>query len=74
MKEKKGVANDVALLLQSKGYSGEFIQVFFQLNDDQKWDYTDSSIWNDKLHDYMRKYNHGVIDAALKEYRKDCGY
>ncbi len=24
-----------------------------------------------RMHDYMRKYNHGVLDKALEEYRND---
>ena len=36
-----------------------------------EWDYNRDGKSNDRAHEYMRKYDHGVIDKALEEYRKD---
>ena len=57
--------------LKNKGYSDEFVSIFFTQDQTGTWVDSPTEARNDRLHDYMRKYNHGIIDAALEEYRRD---
>lgn len=59
---------DTIAILQEKGYSQEFIDIFID-NDTNAW--ANNEQRDIKMHEYMKKYDHGVIDAALEEYRND---
>lgn len=56
--------------LKDWGYSQEFVDVFVQ-GDNGVWSFVPSDQQVINMHDYMKKYNHGVIDATLEEYRQD---
>lgn len=70
VKQAKNDAGSAVDLLQDWGYSQEYIDIFFRY-ENNKWDYTSDVEQVNKMHDYMRKYNHGVLDKALEEYRND---
>ncbi|RNC64974.1 hypothetical protein [Proteiniphilum sp. X52] len=57
--------------LKEGGYSDEFVSIFFTQDQTGTWVDSPTETRNDRLHDYMRRYNHGIIDAALEEYRRD---
>ena len=59
---------DTSHILQEKGYSQEFIDIFID-KETNEWTSEDQRAIN--MHEYMKKYDHGVIDAALEEYRND---
>lgn len=59
-----------AKLLKEWGYSQEYVDIFIE-NNNGKYSYVSGNQQVDNMHNYMNKYNHGVIDAALEEYRKD---
>ena len=60
---------DTIFILQEKGYSQEFIDIFVD-KETAGWEQDGEQI-KANMHEYMRKYDHGVIDSALEEYRKD---
>lgn len=69
----KQARNDVGTavdILQNRGYNQEYINIFFQ-NESGKWGYVPGQEQVNRMHDYMAKYNHGVLDSALREYRND---
>ena len=55
-------------ILQEKGYSQEFIDIFI---DKETNEWTTNEQRDINMHEYMKKYDHDVIDAALEEYRND---
>ena len=59
---------DTAYILQQKGYSQEFIDIFID-KDTNEW--TTNEQRDISMHEYMNKYDLGVIDSALEEYRND---
>lgn len=69
---KEPYPNDIANNLLSRGYSQEFVEIYLIKDCEGGWHYN-SVGRNDRAHDYMRKYDHGVIDKALEEYRRDRG-
>lgn len=70
MKQAEQNSNEAVNILLKNGYSQDYVDIFFhQVNG--KWERTPTDKAVDNMHDYMKKYNHGVIDAALDEYRRD---
>ena len=65
-KQANGDAVIAARIFREQGYSQEFVNIFIDENTHKYKEY-----FADGLHDYMKKYNHGVIDTALDEYRND---
>jgi hypothetical protein len=63
-----------AKFLQDNGYSDEFIAMYFERDATGRWVDADVNQRVERQHAYFEKYNHGVIDAALEEYRRDHGY
>lgn len=59
-----------ANLLKEWGYSQEYVDIFIEYRDGE-CNYASGNQQVANMHDYMDKYNHGIIDAALDEYRKD---
>ena len=60
--------------LKNNGYSDEFIAMYFERDANGKWVDADENQRVARQHAYFEKYNHGVVDAALEEYRRDHGY
>jgi len=52
----------------------EIIAMYFERDATGTWVDADVNQRVARQHAYFRKYNHGVIDAALEEYRRDHGY
>jgi heterogeneous nuclear ribonucleoprotein A1 len=71
VREARGFPHTAANRLLQSGYSQEFVEIYFVKNLNGEWDYNRDGKSNDRAHEYMRKYDHGVIDKALEEYRKD---
>ena len=63
-----GVKYNVVHILQEKGYSQDFIDIFI---DKRTNEWVNNEQRKINMHEYMKKYDHGVIDAALEEYRTD---
>lgn len=59
---------DTYRILQEKGYSQEFIDIFID-KDTNEWVGDEQRDVN--MHNYINKYDLGIIDSALDEYRKD---
>jgi len=60
--------------LKDNGYSDDFIAMYFERDATGAWVDADVNQRVARQHAYFEKYNHGVIDAALEEYRRDHGY
>lgn len=60
---------DTISILQDKGYSQEFINIFID-KETAGWE-RDAEQLNANMHEYMNRYDLGVIDSALEEYRRD---
>lgn len=73
LKQAEYHAGSAVRLLQNWGYSQEYIEIFFQC-ENGRWGYNSGVDQVNKMHDYMRKYNYGVLDKALEEYRSDFKY
>lgn len=73
IREARGYPQTAANILLQKGYSQEFVEIYFVKASNGQWDYNRDGKSNDRAHQYMEKYDHGVIDKALEEYRKDRG-
>ena len=70
-----GNRRDIAVdFLKANGYSDEYIAIYFERDANGVWGDADPALISDKQHAYFEKYNHGIIDAALEEYRRDHGY
>ena len=52
------------------GYNQEYVDIFIESRNG-KYSYVSGDQQVVNMHDYMDKYNQGVIDAALEEYRQD---
>lgn len=63
-----------AIELITQGYSEEFVDIFFEKNENGIWEHETTDAIVSNMHDYMEKYNGPIIDAALEEYRRDYGY
>lgn len=70
MRANKNSPDDIVKWLLSNGYSQEYINIFLKEEDGQ-WVRTTNEHIVRGLHEYMQKYNHGIIDQALEEYRKE---
>lgn len=70
MREAENHPDVAANILLRRGYSQEFIEIYFVKDNKGEWHHNADGR-NDRAHEYMRKYDHGVIDKALEEYRKD---
>ncbi|WP_278716983.1 TIGR04149 family rSAM-modified RiPP [Bacteroides caecimuris] len=66
--QAEGKVYETYRILQEKGYSQEFIDIFI---DENIGEWTNNEQRDISMHEYMNKYDHGVIDSALKEYRND---
>lgn len=60
---------DTISILQDKGYSQEFIDIFID-KETAGWE-RDAEQLNANMHEYVNRYDLGVIDSALEEYRRD---
>lgn len=70
MREGKNYPHIVAQILLDRGYSQEFVKIYFIKDNNGEWKHNVEGR-NDRAHEYMRKYDHSVIDKALEEYRRD---
>lgn len=70
MREGEGKYSNAAKFLLKKGYSQEFVNIYFK-EENGKWHKTTPEYREEKLHDYMKTHNQGIIDAALDEYRQE---
>ena len=61
---------ETANLLKEWGYNQEYVDIFIESRNG-KYSYVSGDQQVVNMHDYMDKYNQGVIDAALEEYRQD---
>ena len=66
--------DEAATFLINNGYSDEFIAMYFERDANGKWVDADVNQRAARSHAYFENNNHGVIDAALEEYRRDHGY
>lgn len=66
--QAEGKVYETYRILQEKGYSQEFIDIFIDRNTSE---WTNNEQRDISMHEYMNKYDHGVIDSALEEYRND---
>ena len=60
--------------LKNNGYSDEFIAMYFERDATGAWVDADVNQRVARQHAYFENNCHGVIDAALEEYRRDHGY
>jgi hypothetical protein len=70
IKETNDRDNHAAKYLLQRGFNEEFVNCFFNKKGPNFWMGINSDLEN-SLHDYMKKYDHGVFDKALGEYRAD---
>ncbi|MDL2297388.1 hypothetical protein LJC68_10140, partial [Bacteroidales bacterium OttesenSCG-928-B11] len=66
------VADPAAKWLLGQGYSEEFVSIFFIWNNTYtRWEFNNDGKQGERMHEYMRKYNQGVFDAAVDEFKND---
>jgi hypothetical protein len=66
------IFNDaVNYLLNDRGQSQEFVDIYFVKNEGGNWVARDPDKAQDEAHKYMNKYYHQEIDKALEEYRNE---
>ena len=70
MRENKRNYEKAAEWLKKAGYSQEFVDIFIK-EENGIWTRTSNEHRIQGLHEYIQKYNHGIIDQALEEYRKE---
>jgi hypothetical protein len=63
-----------ANFLKDNGYNDEFKAMCFERDATGTWVDADENQRVARSHAYFEQYNHGVIDAALEEYRRDHIY
>lgn len=70
--DKSNTLEGAVNYLLNNGYSREFVEIFYVQNEDGWWDYERSEKNKlHKMHQYIKNHDHGVIDAALNEFRND---
>lgn len=61
-----------AQYLLDKGYSEEYVNIFYTKDEKGEWKYEKSvEVVENNMDNYIRNNDHGVIDAALNEYRQE---
>lgn len=60
-----------AQYLLDQNYSQDFVNIFYHQNDLGYWNYNKQADQEKNMEKYIKDHDHGVIDAAVKEYRDE---